>query len=92
MEINVRDDRKIVEIWLTNQDKQDQALKGQLNTLYQQYKVKKYSVVEYQSGDQDLVEETSALLRYNRKRLAGVTAKKDAYSSEGRRKKMNGRE
>ena len=70
MEINVRDDRKIVEVWLTNQDKQDQALKGQLNTLYQQYKVKKYSVVEYQSGDQDLVEETSALLRYNRKRLA----------------------
>ncbi len=70
METNVRDDRKIVEVWLTNQDKQDQALKGQLNTLYQQYKVKKYSVVEYQSGDQDLVEETSALLRYNRKRLA----------------------
>ena len=70
MEINVRDDRKIVEVWLTNQDKRDQALKGQLNILYQQYKVKKYSVVEYQSGDQDLVEETSALLRYNRKRLA----------------------
>ena len=70
MEINVRDDRKIVEIWLTNQDKRDQALKGQLNILYQQYKVKKYSVVEYQSGDQDLLEETSALLCYNRKRLA----------------------
>lgn len=70
MEINVRDDRKIVEVWLTNQDKQDQALKGQLNILYQQYKIKKYSVVEYQSGDHDLLEETSALLRYNRKRLA----------------------
>ncbi len=70
MEINVRDDRKIVEVWLTNQDKRDQALKGQLNILYQQYKVKKYSVVEYQSGDQDLLEETSALLCYNRKRLA----------------------
>ena len=70
MEINVRDDRKLVEVWLTNQDKQDQALKGQLNILYQQYKVKKYSVVEYQSGNQNLVEETSALLRYNRKHLA----------------------
>ena len=70
MEINVRDDRKIMEVWLTNQDKRDQALKGQLNILYQQYKVKKYSVVEYQSGDQDLLEETSALLCYNRKRLA----------------------
>ncbi len=70
MEINVRDDRKIVEVWLTNHDKKDQALKGQLYILYQQYKVKKYSVVEYQSGDRDLLEETSALLRYNRKRLA----------------------
>ena len=59
-----------MEVWLTNQDKRDQALKGQLNILYQQYKVKKYSVVEYQSGDQDLLEETSALLCYNRKRLA----------------------
>ena len=63
-------DRKIVEVWLTNQDKKDQALKRQLNILFQQYKVKKYSVVEYQSGDQDLLEETSALLCYNRKRLA----------------------
>ena len=70
MEINVREDRKLVEVWLTNQDKQDQALKGQLNILYQQYKVKKYSVVEYQSGNQNLAEETSALLRYNRNHLA----------------------
>lgn len=70
MEINVRDDKKIVEVWLTNQEKQDEALKGRLKTLYQQYREKKYIVAVYLSGDLNLAEETSALLRSNRKRLA----------------------
>ena len=79
MEINVRDDKKIVEIWLTNQEKQAQALGEQLKKLYQQYRKKKYFVAVFMSGDEDLTEETSALLCYNRKRLA---------EQEVRRKKM----
>lgn len=70
MEINVRDDRKIVEVWLTNQEKQDETLREQLKNLYQRCKGKKYFVAVYMSGDQDLAEETSALLCHNRKRLA----------------------
>lgn len=70
MEINVRDDRKIVEVWLTNQEKQDESLKERLKNFYQQYREKKYIVAVYMSGEQDLMEETSALLCYNRKRLA----------------------
>ena len=70
MEINVRDDRKIVEVWLTNQEKQDEALREQLKDLYQQYREKKYIVAVYMSGNLNLTEETSALLCYNRKRLA----------------------
>lgn len=70
MEINVRDDRKIVEVWLTNQEKQDETLREQLKNFYQQYREKKYIVAVYMSGEQDLMEETSALLSYNRKRLA----------------------
>lgn len=70
MEINVRDDRKIVEVWLTNQEKQDEALREQLKDLYQQYREKKYLVAVYMSGDLNLTEETSALLCYNQKRLA----------------------
>lgn len=70
MEINVRDDRKIVEVWLTNQEKQDEDLRERLKTFYQQYREKKYIVAVYMSGDLDLMEETSALLCSNRKRLA----------------------
>ena len=76
MEINVRDDRKIVEVWLTNQEKQDNALQEQLETLYQQYMEKKYFIAVFMSGDQGLAEETSALLRYNRKRLAEQEVRK----------------
>jgi hypothetical protein len=70
LEINVRDDRKIMEVWLTNQEKQDESLKEWLKNFYQQYREKKYIVAVYMSGEQDLMEETSALLCYNRKRLA----------------------
>lgn len=70
MEINVRDDRKIVEAGLTNQEKQDEPLREQLKDLYQQYREKKYIVAAYISGDLNLTEETSALLCYNHKRLA----------------------
>lgn len=70
MEINVRDDRKIVEVWLTNQEKRDQALGDQLKNLYQQYGKKKYFIAVFMSGSQELAEETSALLCYNRKQLA----------------------
>lgn len=70
MEINVRDDRKIVEVWLTNQEKQDEALREQLKNFYQYYREQKYIVAVYMSGDLNLTEETSALLCHNRKRLA----------------------
>lgn len=70
MEINFSDDRKLVEVWLTNQEKEDKILQKYLEILYQQYKAKKHSVVVFKSGDQDLAEEISTLLCYNRKRLA----------------------
>ena len=76
MEINVRDDRKIVEVWLTNQEQQDELLQKQLEDIYQQYGKKKYFVAIFKSGNQDLVEETSALLRYNRKKSAEQEVRK----------------
>ena len=59
-----------MEVWLTNQEKQDESLKERLKNFYQQYREKKYIVAVYMSGEQDLMEETSALLCYSRKRLA----------------------
>lgn len=77
MEINVRDDRKIVEVWLTNKEQQDQAIKESLKPLYQQYKAKKYTVAVFLSGSRDLAEETGALLRYNKKRIAELEVQRE---------------
>ena len=70
MIMNVNDDQKIVEIWLTNAEKQDAVVAEQLKPIYQEYKEKKYLVAVFQSGGRDLCEATADLLCYNRKRLA----------------------
>ena len=77
MEINVRDDRKIVDIWLTNEEQQDQALREKLKPLYQQYKAKKYKVAVFLSGSRDLAEETGALLRHNKRRIAELEVQRE---------------
>lgn len=77
MEINVRDDRKIVDIWLTNEEGQDQTIEESLKPLYQQYKAKKYHVAVFRSGNLDLAEETGALLRYNKRRVAELEVQRE---------------
>ena len=42
LEINVHDDRKIVEIWLSHSEQADAALREQLRPIYQEYNGKKY--------------------------------------------------
>lgn len=77
LEINVRDDRKIVDIWLTNEEQQDQALREKLKSLYQQYKAKKYTAVVFLSGSRDLAEETAALLCHNKRRVAELEVQRE---------------
>ena len=84
LEINVRDDRKIVEIWLTNEEQQDQGFRESLKPLYQEYKAKKYMIAEFLSGNLDLTEETAALLRYNKRRSAEQEVKRKRSRSMAR--------
>lgn len=70
MKIDPHDNSKLVEIWLTKEDQKDQALQAWLREQYRDYAKKKYTVVVFRSGNQDLAEETSALLLYNRRRSA----------------------
>ncbi len=77
MEIKVNDARKIVEIWLTNVEKNDEALKEQLKSIYEKYHTKKYLVAVFHSGSQDLYQATSDLLCYNRKRTAQLETEQD---------------
>ena len=77
MEINVRDNSKIVEVWLSREEKQDDNLRERLKPLYQEYKAKKFLVAVFESGEQDLEEMTGSLLGYNRKRTAQLEMERE---------------
>ena len=70
MKMNVRDDIKIVDIWLTNEEKENLELREQLKPIYQEYEQTKYLVAVFESGDEDLWDNTSQLLCTNRRRMA----------------------
>lgn len=67
MEMNVRDDVQIVEIWLSNAEKKDKQIRDSLQVLFDKYKKKKYMVAVFESGEKDLCQGTLELLAYNRK-------------------------
>ena len=77
MEINVRDSSKIVEVWLTGEEKQDTNLRERLKPLYQEYKAKKFLVAVFESGEQNLEDLTGSLLGYNRKRTVQLEMERE---------------
>jgi len=77
LEINVRDDKELVEVWLNNREKKDPLLRERLKPLYREYKAMKYLVVVFESGQRDLADATSDLLCYNRKHLAEQAAQRE---------------
>lgn len=70
VEMNVRDEQKTVDIWLTNAEKNDPEIRRSLEEIYREYQQKKYLVAVFESGSQDLYQNTLDLLRYNRRRSA----------------------
>lgn len=68
--MNVRDDKKLVEIWLTNAEKIDPVLREGLKEIYAKYKAKKYLVAVFESGRGDLYENMRDLLLFNQRRSA----------------------
>ena len=77
MEIHVKSDSKLVEVWLTNAEKQDTAIREKLKSLYRAYKEKKYLVAVFESGEGDLANATSDLLCYNRKRITQLEVQRE---------------
>ena len=80
LHIKIREQSKIVELWLTREEKNDPAFRESLRPLYQKYKNEKYLVAVFLSGEADLYQQTRDLLLYNRRRLAEkeVQAEKQA--------------
>lgn len=70
MEI-IRDDQaKQIQIWMTRQESQDDALQDRLKPAYAQWKREKYLVAVFRSGRGDLRESVTDLLLHNQKVLA----------------------
>ena len=70
MEINPHPESRLVDIWLSHQDQAGQEAQERLREICRRYAKENYTVAVFCSGQQDLVEETSALLQYNRRRSA----------------------
>lgn len=68
--MEIREQSKIVELWLTREERDDPAFRESLKPIYQQYKDQKYLVAVFLSGEEDLYQQTRDLLLYNRRRLA----------------------
>ena len=68
--MEIREQSKIMELWLTREEKNDPAFRESLRPLYQKYKDQKYLVAVYLSGEEDLYQQTRDLLLYNRRRQA----------------------
>ena len=68
--MEVREQNKIVELWLTREEKEDAAFRESLKPIYQEYKEQKYLVAVFLSGEEDLYQQTRDLLLYNRRRQA----------------------
>ena len=64
MRMEVREQNKIVELWLTREERDDATFRESLKPLYQQYKAQNYLVAA------DLYQQTRDLLLYNQRRQA----------------------
>jgi len=70
MKIEVNHQSNLTTVWLTQAEQSDPAIQSQLEKLYANCKAKKHMVAVFHSGSKDLCQETSALLRHNRRKIA----------------------
>ena len=77
MEIERNEEKKIISVWLTKAESQDQDLQHRLKAMYPKWKQEKYLVAVYHSGTEDLFESTLALLAYNKKRCAELAIQRE---------------
>ena len=82
MEVHVRDDMKLVTIWLIHAEQEDTAIREQLKALYADYKAKKYMVVQFHSGTEDLYRNTRDLLLFNRKRIEELAVQREKQAAD----------
>lgn len=80
MRMEVRDQSKIVELWLTRAERNDPTVRESLKPIYEQYRNQKYLMAVFLSGEADLYQQTLDLLLYNRRRLAEKEVQEEQQS------------
>lgn len=65
LEINVSENKRIVEIWLTNQEQEDDNISEFVQNTADKYSGEKYKVAVFMSGDSDLYDCTEGLIEHN---------------------------
>lgn len=70
MRMEVKKHSKMLELWLTREEKDDKQFLDSLKPLYRQYQAQNYLVAVFCSGEKDLYQQTRDLLLYNRRRAA----------------------
>ena len=77
MEIIQDNAKKLVQVWLTRKEAEDDALQSRLKPMYAQWKKQKYMVAVFRSGKEDLKQSTLDLLAYNKKRCAELAIRRE---------------
>lgn len=70
MKIFVHDERKTVEVWLTNPEKSEPDIAKKLKPLYHAARQKKYTVAVYFSGNRDVYDDMRHLAMKHRMQMA----------------------
>ncbi len=70
MVMNVLEEQKIIQIWLTNEEKDDPDVHARLKPVFTENNQRGFQTVVYKSGKQDLKEGIRDLLLYNKRKLA----------------------
>lgn len=77
----IHEEKKIITVWVANNESADPALRDWLKKVCEEEKSKGNMVAVFFSGKDDLYETTSALLRYNRKRMAQMEMEKEKIAA-----------
>ena len=77
MEIVRDDEKKMIQVWLSQKESRDEALQNCLKPMYAQWKQQKYMVAVFRSGKEELKENTLALLAYNKRRSAELAVQRE---------------
>ena len=76
MRIYTDEKERLLAIWLSAEESDDEAVMAALHPVIVQYKSMKYQPVIYCSGDGNLQENTAALLCHTRRKMGSQTTAK----------------